>query len=235
MNRITQPALARLLVAALMAGGSAAWGQLGSSSDELLNRYGPPTRIGTNDAGVQTICYRKDAFDITAFGRDGVALRVIYRKKDFSEQDSRQLLDLNRGNASWAPWEAPGVSDPGPSSGTWIRSDDMAMAARKGDEFTVTAAGWTRLPSGEQNTAPLPAAASNAPVLSAPTPPPLPPTPRPPKPGKPARRPHPGDSRAAACGILGPPLGGILSGSREILQYPWGQLYLEHGKVVTID
>jgi hypothetical protein len=224
----------RLLLALLTLGGAlVARGQLGSSSDELLKRYGPPTLIGTNETGVQTVQYRKDNFDITAFGRAGMALRVIYRKKDMNDQDSQRLLELNRGGAAWAPGAGPGNSDS--SSTAWIRSDDLAMAVRKGDEFTVTAAEWNRSPPEEQKTDPLLAAVSNAPVISAPTPPPLPATPRPPKPGKPARRPHPGDSRAAACEILGPPLGGILSGSREILQYPWGQVYLEQGKVVTID
>jgi hypothetical protein len=212
---------------------SGALGQLGSSSSELIARYGRPLLQSTNETGVQSLTYRKDGFDITAFGRDGVALRVIYQKKNLTDQDVELLLEVNRGEAHWTPWAPLGIptSD---DSVKWLRSDEMAMAVRKGNEFSVTAGAWNP-PSNEEavTTTPPPVEAASAIKTngSAAAPPP----PIRVRPASPAIVPTRGDTRARAIELLGRPLGGGVSGSKEILQYKWGQVYLEQGKVMKVD
>jgi hypothetical protein len=238
MKPLFPPGPSSLALSALLGvvGACAAFGQLGSTPEDLLKRYGAPTSISSNEAGVRAVSFRKDNIGITAFERDGVPLRIVYRKEGLTDQDVQRLLDLNRGNAEWTPWTPPGISASNILSRTWLRSDDMAMAALQGSELTVTAGAWNLLPPGETQFA----AATNAPPAMPPgdliAPPAAQPVaPRLPKPKKPAVLPKPGDSRKAAFDILGEPRGSIISGSAEIMQYPWGQVTLEQGKIIVID
>jgi hypothetical protein len=169
-------------------------GQIGSPAAGLASLYGRPTLVETNDAGIEMVSYAtRDRFTVTAFGRDGVALRVVYRKNGLAEDDVRRLLDLNRGAAAWAPWEPPlPPGENGPDL-VWMRSDDAAMAEWKGPELSITAAEWNHLPPVEQGAASpgpavtnaAPAVAAPAPVVAAPAPPP------PPGPRNPPPFPHP--------------------------------------------
>jgi hypothetical protein len=217
----------------LLGAGSGAMAQLGSSSADLIARYGRPIMESTNDASVQTLTYRKDGYDITAYGRNGVALRVIYRKNELTDQDVQRLLDVNRGSASWTPWTPPGVPDAENPATFWLRSDEMAMAVRKGNEFSVTAGAWSHAPEEETTAPPTPASAT--PALSPASE--IKPAPAPvrQRPAAPVLVPAPGDTRAKAIQILGHPQGGGVSGSKEILHYEWGQVYLEAGKVIKVD
>lgn len=212
---------------------SGALGQLGSSASELIARYGRPLLQSTNETGVQTLTYRKDGFDITAFGRDGVALRVIYQKKNLTDQDVELLLEVNRGEAQWTPWAPLGIPN-SDDSVKWLRSDEMAMAVRKGNEFSVTAGAWNP-PAKEEPMPPPPAPAAAGPAVKTDEAVAAPPPPIRVRPAAPAVVPTPGDTRARAIELLGRPLGGGVSGSKEILQYKWGQVYLEQGKVMKVD
>jgi hypothetical protein len=222
--------LPALLAALLLGPALPSPGQIEASSADWSKRFGPPTRVETNAAGLQTVSYRNGPFEITADGRDNVALRVVYRKKDLSAGDVQTLLDLNRGNAEWAVLTGSESGKENPPT-AWIRSDDRALATRNEDEFTVTAAEWNRLPSGDsESPPPAPVVVSAAP----PAPPPLP-LPPPPRLKAPAVLPRPGDTRAKALDLLGPPQGNIVSGPKEIMQYPWGQIVLRQGVIVQIN
>jgi hypothetical protein len=216
----------------LLGAGTVSLAQIGSSSSDLIARYGTPLMESTNDAGVQTLTYRKDGFDITAYGREGVALRVVYQKDKLTDQDVDRLLTANRGNAAWAVWTPPGIPDPENPSTLWLRSDEMAMAVLKGNEFSVTAGAWNQQPSAASTPPPPPAVqAAPAPAREPPPPPPVVRK----RPPAPALLPAPGDTRAKAIQMLGQPRGGGVSGGKEILQYDWGQVYLEQGMVIRVD
>jgi hypothetical protein len=215
-------------------------GQVGAPSGSLAARYGRPTLVETNADGIETISFTTpDRFTITAAGRDGVALRVSYRKEGLAGPDVRRLLELNRGGAEWAAWPAPGEG----SSAAWIRSDDLAMAELKGFELSVTAAGWNQpLPAEEAAPPPQPAAVvTTAPAIAEmpaqATVPALPPPPRAPpdRPEKPSLLPVSGDTREQAIARLGRPRGQIRSGSVEILDYDWGRVLLEKGIVSRLE
>ncbi len=223
-------------LALLLGTGYVALAQLGSSSDELLSQYGKPFLESTNEIGVQSLSYRKDGFDITAFGHGGIALRVVYQKKKMTDKDVQYLLTLNRGEATWSLWAPQGAPNTDNTSTRWMRSDEMAMAILTGNELTVTAGAWNQLPEGADEAPPLPPAddAPPAPLpasVAKPSPPPV--LRR--KVATPEIVPARGDSRAKAIQILGRPKGGGTSGGKEVLQYDWGQVYLEHGEVVKVN
>jgi hypothetical protein len=204
--------------------------QVGAPAADWTRLYGQPLLESTNEAGVQVLNYRKDNFDISAFGRDGIALQVRYTKKNLSDIDVRQLLDLNRGEALWAPWRPSGVAETNPARTAWLRSDDSAMAVRDGDALTITAGAWNQANAQSAPAAPATAAPALAPL---PPPPPTADAPPPPpraKPVRPARLPEPGDSRTAVLAILGNSKGSMKTGAREYLVYEWGQAVLQNDR-----
>lgn len=237
---MTRPAAnpLRLLVASALFFGPAAGlsAQIGALPGQMLERYGRPLLANTNAIGLQTLTYRKDNIDITAFGREGVALRVVYHKSGLRAQDVLKLLELNRGAASWTVWTPPDKTAPQDPPSAWMRSDDQAMAVREGDTLTVTAGAWNQVPN-EESAASTPArslllrpAPEIVPLLA----PRLSPRPRE-KARPPAELPGPGESRAQVCRLLGRPRGEISRGPREILLFDWGLLELEHGRVVKVN
>ncbi|MFO7535322.1 MAG: hypothetical protein R6X19_06530 [Kiritimatiellia bacterium] len=208
--------------------------QVGTPAADWTRLYGQPLLAGTNETGVQTLNYRKDNFDISAYGRDGIALQVRYTKKNLSENDVQRLLALNRGEALWAPWNPSGVPETHPARTAWMRSDDSAMAVRDGDALTITAGAWNQEPQAES----APSAPETAvPALAPPLPPPAAPPSQPPrsKPPRPARLPEPGDSRTAVLNILGYPKGSMKTGSREFIVYEWGQAVLNNSRFEKIE
>ncbi len=234
MNTSAIPLLRGLTGLALLFGAaSGAIGQVGTPSDDLATRYGQPLLKSTNALGVQTLTYQKDGFSITAFGRDGVALRVIYQKPKLTEPDVRHLLEINRGEAQWTLWVPPGIPNPDPSITTWMRTDEMVMAVQDGSTFTVTAGAWNTLPQADSTTPPPPPVAAPAPVAVADVKPVTPAIRQ--KPAMPKTTPAPGDSRLKAIQLLGRPRGNMVSGSKEILLYDWGQVYLNTNTVIKVD
>jgi hypothetical protein len=222
----------------LLAFAGAGLGQIGSPAAGLASLYGRPTLVETNDAGIEMVSYAtRDRFTVTAFGRDGVALRVIYRKNGLAGDDVSRLLDLNRGGAAWALWEPPFPAGQNGPETIWMRSDDAAMAELKDSELSITAAEWNRLPPADKTAAsPGPVASNAAPAVAAPAPVAAePPPPRPARPPKPAALPAPGEDRARALTLLGPPQGELVTGRKSVLQYPWGQVLLKDGRIVQID
>ncbi len=217
-----------------------AFGQIGESSSALIARYGRPLIESADKAGVETRQYTNNGMAVTAEGWAGIALRVSYRKPRLSETDVQRLLVLNQGGSIWAEWRPPGKGATNDGVRFWLRADDRVMAALEPGVFTVTAGEWNRPPaivetqSPSETVAPPPAIKPEVPPAIA-EPPPSPVTPPRPKPKPPAVLPQSGDSKAESIQLLGSPRGFIVSGSREILQYEWGQVYLEQGKVVRIE
>ena len=55
------------------------------------------------------------------------------------------------------------------------------------------------------------------------------------KPRAPAKLPVKGDSKEAAVQLLGKPTGTMSLAGREVLVYPWGNIWIANGVVFSID
>jgi len=228
---------------------SCAYAQLGHDESDCRQQWGPPLSTDDSVANTRCLSYGGPAsLSVKLSFIDGLAYRASYEKQNLAMADVEYLLRLNGQGCRWDAWTATGSAGQPASGRQWMRSDERAMASLSSNQLTIVAAEWnlprpvvnsaaTTNQITETTTAPTNATLAGtgmyAIVEKSKTE--MQATPAPIRKTLPARLPSRGDSRRDAINILGPPTGTIMGGSKEILVYPWGNVWLTDGSVTFIE
>jgi hypothetical protein len=219
-----------------------AWAQIGLSEQECVDRWGSALEATNSEDGLRTVAFSNAGCRIEVGLIDGAVRRVCYRSATTSGRGAvQEILEANADGQTWNAWEDTRAGTNSPIRRRWMRADERAMAFEDEGAMTVVAAEWNlRKPnaSGHSETGAVRSvpvsrvdetarpASTNEVVVAEPAPPAAP--------TRPDRLPAEGDSRQKVVEMLGPEKGTMRLGNREILAYPWGQVWLVEGKVVGV-
>jgi hypothetical protein len=234
-----------LSILALLA--NSAYAQLGQSESACQKQWGAPISADSSDTNNRCLSYGEPAsLSTKLFFIGSLVRRAIYEKLEFTSSEVDALLRMNSQDCRWDVWTTPGQSGPQANGRQWMRSDEMAMASLSSNQLTIVAAEWNlprpmvespaatnEIPSSsnystntvltETNTVAAESETeSSRPAASI-------------RKSLPARLPSRGASRRETIDILGSPSGTITSGSREVLVYPWGKVWLTNGSVAVTE
>jgi hypothetical protein len=221
-----------------------AFAQIGQDEIACQQQWGSPLTTNDSAGAVRCLSYGGlESLSAKLFFIDGLACRAIYEKQDLAMADVEGLLRLNNQGCRWDGWAAP-IQGGQPASGRqWMRSDEMATASLTSNHLVIISAEWNRQrpeqePAVVINQIEPRDCATNAAqsgtglgrVIEK---------------GKtetvtirrtlPSRLPGRGASRHEALDVLGPPSGTIMGGSKEVLVYPWGNIWLTDGRVTVVE
>jgi hypothetical protein len=228
-----------LLLMGWLAGGIHA--QIGAGRTECTGHWGTPVSDHIDTNGLGTLAFASDGLTVEFNFVNGTAQRAVYRAASLDDKAILSLLNINREGMQWQEWSLAGrkAADNGKGNRRWMRSDEMAMAELTADGLTVLGANWNRYlanpgPLAGTNQPPRDGPAVAAVTTPAPAPPRIAAMPVR-KPKAPGMLPSKGDSKDNALHLLGQPVGAMVSRGREVLVYPWGNLWITNGVIARIE
>ncbi len=212
-------------------------GQVGRHPAAAIRWWGEPVDGALDDRGSGTLHFSSESMQITYTFQTNRCREAVY---EMASRDFGRINQLLATNAQGLDWHGQRSSKDETGAGypdTWTRSDGHAEAQWLDtkrqlivrDTYKPTPTEGEEafdedIPTPDELAAHLATGSESSPSRPAP----------PPSAERPNRLPQLGDSRADTRRLLGPPPGIIVTGTREIWSFPWGEVWLEDDRVSRV-